>query len=156
MLAVVLTVFAATVVHARDLQGRLGIGYNSQFSNATVANGTPGLSLKYAFTKDIGFEGIGGVSTASPLNLVTAVKFFKNIFYETNLNFYFMLGGGIVAAGSTGFEFQTGFGSEFFIPGIESLGLSMELGASIGNATGSFLVKTIGVSFINAGMHFYF
>ncbi len=144
-------------VEARDMQGRLGLGYNSQFSNAAQTNGVPGISLKYAFTRDIAAEAIAGVATSSPGNSVTAVKFSKNLFYETNLNFYAMLGGGLVSGGSnTGAECQGGFGAEFFIPGIESLGFAMETGASFGNITGSFVLKTIGVSFLNAGIHFYF
>ena len=48
------------------------------------------------------------------------------------------------------------FGVEAFIPGIESLGFSMETGASFNNLSGSYAVQTMGVSFLNAGMHFYF
>jgi hypothetical protein len=148
---------APPLASARDLQGRLGLGYNSEFANATAANGVPGVSIKYGFTRDIATEVIVGVATTNPGNSVTALKFFKNLFYETNLNFYFMLGGGILSASNnSGAEFIGGFGAEFFIPGIESLGFSMETGASFDNLGGSFVLKTLGVSFLNAGMHFYF
>lgn len=141
---------------AKELQGRLGLGYNSQFSNSSATGGVPGISLKYALTRDIAVEAIVGVSTSSPSNSVAAGKFFKNLFFETNLNFYAMAGGGIIGAnGTTGTEFIGGFGAEFFIPGLESLGFSMETGASFGNLDGSFAFKTLGVSFLNAGIHFY-
>lgn len=142
---------------ARDLQGRLGLGYNAEFANFYAPGGVPAVSVKYGLTRDLGIEGVVGISTISPSNSVTALKFFKNIFYETNLNFYFFLGGGIVSAASvSGAEFLSGFGAEFFIPGIESLGLAMELGGSFDNLSGSFALKTLGVSFLNAGIHFYF
>lgn len=145
------------VAEARDLQGRLGLGYNSQFANAALANGVPGISLKYGMSREIALELVAGMSTASPVNSVTALKIFKNIFFETNLNFYWMLGAGLLSGGgNTGASFIGGFGAEFFIPGVESLGLSMETGGSFDNLSGSFAIKTMGVSFLNAGMRFYF
>ena len=143
---------------ARDLQGRLGLGYNAQFANSFVSGRVPGISLKYAATRDIAFEAVVGTSTASPSNSVTGFKLFKNIFMETNLNFYFMAGGAIVsAANHSGTEFLGGFGTEFFIPGLESLGLAFEAGGSLHNLSGnSFSFRTFGVSFIDAGIHFYF
>jgi hypothetical protein len=152
LLATLLLALASPPAQARDLQGRLGLGYNNEWSNSR-----PGVSLKYGMTRDIGAEAIVGVATSSPGNSVFAAKFFKNLFYETNLNFYFMLGGGILSAGGrSGAEFIGGFGAEFFIPGIESLGFSMETGGSFTNISGSFVLQTLGVSFLNAGMHFYF
>mgnify|MGYP001611959920 CR=1 FL=1 len=143
--------------HAREMQGRLGLGYNSQFANSSIGQRVPGVSIKYGFTRDIAFEAVAGISTASPTNTVAGVKLFKNIFYETSLNFYFLLGGAMVSANSiTGAQFISGFGVEFFIPGIESLGFSVETGASLDNVSGSFALKTMGVSFLDAGIHFYF
>src|ERR1041385_157999 len=68
---------------ARDLQGRLGLGYNSEFANFQVPNGVPAISLKYGLTRDFAIEGVLGVSTSSPRNSVVGGKFFKNIFFET-------------------------------------------------------------------------
>lgn len=142
---------------ARDMQGRLGLGYNAEFANFSISGGVPGVSLKYGLTRDIAAEGIIGVATSNPGNSVTAVKFFKNLFFETSLNFYFMLGAGILSGGGrSGAEFLGGFGAELFIPGIESLGLAVEAGASLDNLGGSFVLKTLGVSFLHAGIHFYF
>ncbi len=141
---------------ARDLHGRLGLGYNAEFANSNMAGGVPGISLKYGLSRDFGFELIAGVSTANPTNSVTGVKLLKNLFMETDLNFYFTLGGALVSGGGTsGAQFLGGFGAEFFIPGLESLGFSMETGVGMHNLGGSFVVQTIGVSFVNAGIHFY-
>lgn len=142
---------------ARDLQARLGLGYNAQFANYSAVNGVPGISAKYGLTRDIAIEGILGINTETPTNSVTAIKLFKNLFMETNLNFYILVGGGILSANSRGAaELLGGFGSEFFIPGLESLGFAMEFGGSFNNISGSFTLKTMGMSFLNAGIHFYF
>lgn len=150
-------------VFARDMHGRLGLGYNSQFSNYTQTGGVPGISLKYGLSRSIAIEGVFGLTTSSPKNSVTAIKIFSNILYETNLNFYFLLGGGILgitpsgaSTSETSVEFLAGFGAEFFIPGLESLGFSMETGISLNNVAGSFALKTMGFNFLNAGIHFYF
>lgn len=155
--ALVIAIGAPQQAAARDMQGRLGLGYNAEFANSLVAERTPGISVKYGLTRDIAAEGIIGLSTSSPANTVTGIKFFKNVFYETNLNFYFMLGGAILTANSrSGVEFLTGFGVEFFIPGLESVGFACETGGSVDNVTGSFVLRTLGVSFLDAGIHFYF
>ncbi len=152
------TPLTATRTHARELQGRLGLGYNAEFENARVDGGIPAISLKYGLNREFAIEGVFATTTGSPRNGVSAVKLFKNLFFETNLNFYTFLGGGIVAAsGTSGAQFLGGFGAEFFIPGVESLGFSMETGGTLENLTsGSFALKTMGLSFLNAGMHFYF
>jgi hypothetical protein len=138
---------------ARELQGRLGVGYNSEFAQGAV----PSISLKYALARDLGTELVVGVDTASPTSTVAAVKFSKGLFFETNLNFNAFAGLGMVNAHSnSGVECLAGFGLEFFIPGIESVGFSTDTGVSLGTGSGSFALRTLGVSFLNAGIHFYF
>jgi hypothetical protein len=76
---------------------------------------------------------------------------------ETNLNFNFFVAGGLISAKQvSSAEFLGGFGAEFFIPGIDSLGFGTSIGVSLNNLAGSFAFKTLGLSFINAGVHFYF
>lgn len=145
------------VTYARDLHGRIGLGYNAEFANLQKQNGAPGLSIKYGMTRDIAVEGVLSLATTNPANSATAIKFFKNIFFETNLNFYFMIGGGILnAEKKSGAEILGGFGAEYFIPGVDSLGMSMETGVSFNNISGTYALRTLGFSFLNAGMHFYF
>jgi hypothetical protein len=144
--------------NARDLQGRLGLGYNAQFANQRETNGgVPAISAKYAVTKDIAFEGVLGLATTKPGNSVVGLKFFKNLFFENNLNFYGMLAGALVTANNTsGIDLQGGFGSEFFIPGLESVGISFEVGGELTNLSGSMVFRTMGATFLAAGMRFYF
>ncbi len=159
----ILSLSAASVSHAKDLHGRFGVGYNGQFSNKEATRGVPGVSIKYGFTRDLGASLVFGINSASPVNSVTALKFFQNIFAETNMNFYFTLGGGILStadstglASATSTEFLTALGAEFFIPGLESLGFTIESGVKFTNVTGTFALKTMGMSFLDAGVHFYF
>ena len=93
-----LSLLAPQPCAARELQGRLGLGYNSQFANTTPSERVPGISLKYAFSRDLALEAVFGIATTSPSNTVTGAKLFKNIFLETNLNFYAMLGAPLLSA----------------------------------------------------------
>lgn len=143
-------------VHARDLHGRLGLGYNAQLSASTMSN-VPGVALKYGLTHDIASELIFAVATGTPSTFGIGAKFFKNIFFETNLNFYLMLGLGFSSASSlSGLDILVGPGVEFFIPGLDSVGISFEAGVMASSVTGTFVVKTMGASFLHAGMRFYF
>lgn len=157
LFAVVLSFFSGAA-QARDLQGRLGLGYNAQFANYRESGNTvAAIAAKYAVTKDIAFEGVVGAATTSPGNSVIGLKIFKNLFFENNLNFYMMFAGGLVTAhGNSGVDLQSGFGTEFFIPGLESVGISFEVGGELENLSGSMVFRTMGASFLNAGMRFYF
>lgn len=151
--------------HARDLHGRLGLGYNGQFVNANAGDPAtiggrekvPGISFKFHLTRSVAASAVFGVATTGPTNSVTALKLFYNLFFENNLNFYTMLGAGLLNANTiTGAQFLGGVGIEFFIPGLESLGFAIETGAAFDNLSGGFVVRTMGVSFLDAGVHFYF
>lgn len=156
-LALSAVLLGAQPSQARELTGRLGLGYNGQLANQSASGGVPGVAIKYAISRDLAVEAIAAAATSTPSNSGFGVKFFKNLFFETNLNFYWTLGGAIVTGGgNSGAQFLSGFGTEFFIPGLESLGWSMEVGGSFDNLSGSFALKTMGVSFLNAGMRFYF
>ena len=137
---------------ARDISGRVGIGYVNDY-----ANHTPCFSIKYGMSRDTALQADLGVSTAIPTSYVFGGKFFKNIFLEQNINFYGAFGlAALKSATNPGFEGQGVLGAEFYIPGIESIGFSFEAGASAMNViNNTFIAQTIGFTFINAGMHFY-
>lgn len=142
----------APTLFAKDLAGRLGFGFVNEYSN-----GVPALSVKYGLAKDIQVGGALGFTTTNPSDVLFAGKFYKNIFYETNLNFYSAAALAYLKKGdNSGIEILGVLGAEFFIPGVDSLGLSFEAGVSGSNITNTFVLKTIGYTFINAGMHFYF
>lgn len=144
---------------SKELFGRIGLGYNAQFAQTSTTNGVPGISIKYGINPRTMIEAIGGFYSGTGGTGVAALKFMQTLHSESYANFYFVFGGGFVSAASkSGTEFLGGFGGEFFIPGVDSIGISFEAGLDIENVTsasGSMVVKTFGASFLNAGMHFY-
>ena len=145
---------------AKEQVGRIGLGYNAQFANTTLTNGVPAISVKYGVAPRAMIEAVGGFYSGSDGSGVAALKYMQTIHAESYANFYYLFGGGYVSANHrNGTEFIGGLGGEFFIPGVDSVGLSFESGMSFESLTstsGSFVLKTFGISFINAGMHFYF
>jgi hypothetical protein len=134
----------------------LGVGFNNEFSNSTSSRQIPALSAKYGLSKDFHVNGIFGFNTLSPAGFTLGAKIFKNIFYETYLNFYGAVGLAYLKNERSGIEMIGVLGAEFFIPGVDSLGFLFEFGASASNVTGTFGLKTLGATFLTAGMHFYF
>jgi hypothetical protein len=158
----VLTFFcmAPSWAQARELLGRTGLGYNSQFASSSQSNGVPGISIKYGLAPRSAIEMIAGFYSGTGGTGVAALKYSQTIRSDNYANFYFPLGIGYVSANHTsGIEIIGGLGAEFFIPGVDNVGISFESGLSAENLTsssGSFVLKTFGVSFVNAGMHYYF
>ena len=146
--------------YSKELYGRIGLGYNAQFANTFLTNGVPAISAKYGLLPRTTIELIGGFYSGYSGSGVAAFKLMQIIHPESYLNFYYLIGAGTVSANSkNGTEYLGGLGTEFFIPGIESVGFSFETGLSyesLTSSSGSFVLKTFGLSFINAGMHFYF
>jgi hypothetical protein len=136
---------------ARDITGRVGFGFVNNYSNQL-----PSLSLKYGFSRYTAFSFDLGIDSSVPTRYTFGSKFFRNLFMEPNLNFYFGFGAAALKQAIAGFELQAVLGTEIFIPGIESLGLSFEAGISSSNVNGSFHTNTIGYTFLHAGARFYF
>ena len=155
-----LLLFSAVPAEAKELLGRVGLGYNAQFANTSMTNGAPGVSMKYGIAPRAAVELVAGFYSGSGGSGVAAAKYMQTIRPESYANFYFLCGGGYVyASGRNGVELLGGLGSEFFIPGVDNVGISFEAGMSaetLTSSSGSFVLKTFGVSFLNAGMHYYF
>ena len=143
-------------VQAKDLTGRLGLGFNNEYSNSSWDRPVPALSAKYALSKDLHIQADVGFYTQEPSVITLGGKVYKNIFYETNLNFYGAGAFAYLKNVKSGIEVLGLLGAEFFIPGLESLGILFEAGVSGCNLSGDFHLKTVGFTFLNAGMHFYF
>ena len=161
ILLLVITSFThSSTAQSKELFGRIGLGYNAQFAQTSTSNGVPGISIKYGLNPRTMIEAVGGFYSGTGGTGVAALKFMQTIHAENYINFYFLFGGGLVSAASkSGVELLAGFGTEFFIPGVDSVGISFEGGLdaeSLSSASGSMVLKTFGASFLNAGMHFYF
>ncbi len=158
--AAFLAVFFSFTAHAapgdeKNLKGRLGIGFTNQI--ATTADSTiPALSAKYYLSKGMAVSLGTGFDTRNPSTLALGAKLYQNLFLESNLIFY--AGGGLAYVNRSGSRFQGSLflGAEFFLPQVPSLGLSFETGVRGDSTSGNFEIRTIGDSFLTAGMHFYF
>ncbi len=154
------TLSTTSIAQAKDLFGRLGIGYNAQFTSTAVTNGAPAISIKYGIAPRSMIELVAGYYSGTNGSGVAALKYMQDIHSESYANFYSLFGlGHVTVAEKSGTEILAGLGSEFFIPGVDRVGFTFETGLSaedISSGSGSFVLKTFGVSFIHAGMHFYF
>jgi hypothetical protein len=151
--------FGSPPAEGKELFGRMGLGYNAQFASTQPTDGIPGISLKYGLAPGDAIELIAGFYSGSSGSGVFAGKFMHTLLPGSYANLYFLAGAGYVQKKRSGFEFLGGVGAEFFIPGVDSVGISFETGMSAENVTpetSSFVLKTFGASFLNAGMHYYF
>lgn len=159
ILFTILVLVGSNSAHSKELFGRIGLGYNAQFAQTTTTNGVPALSIKYGLNPRTMLEAVAGYYSGTGGTGVAALKFMQTLHSESYANFYFVFGGGLVSTVlKSGTEFLGGFGAEFFIPGVESVGISFEGGLdfeNVSSTSGSMVLKTFGASFINAGMHFY-
>lgn len=166
MISVLKVVFTAILLFstqsfAKDLTNRLGIGYADQLSVDA-----PSLSARYYPSPEIGFSVDLGIQTGdddSAFGLL--VKVYRIIFPEDNLNFYMGGGAGLVSEkistvdsgrNNSGFELMAVAGVEFFVPGIDSIGVSFEGGVAVTSIRSDTEFRTIGHSPLKAGMVFYF
>ncbi|MBT7609331.1 MAG: hypothetical protein HN576_06220 [Bacteriovoracaceae bacterium] len=155
-LLVIFVAFSITgLTHATDRRGRLGAGMSSQ-----LQTGQPSISFKLQKSKSFALGGVFGVnSNEQSGGLGGAIKLYRNIFDEPQLNFY---ASGLVgfiskktsSVSQSGFQVDLTLGSEFSFRGLGSLGFSFEFGLSL-NKIDSFVVETVGNNFIIAGIHFY-
>ena len=138
-----------------DRRGRLGAGMSSQLKNSI-----PAISFKLQKTKTFAIGGVFGFnSDGNNGGMGGAIKLYRNIFEEPQLNFY---ASGLVgfinkkssSVTKSGFQVDLTLGTEFSFRGLGSLGLSFEFGLSM-NKLDSFVVETVGDSFVIAGAHFY-
>lgn len=154
MISVLLVTIPST---AKDLTSRLGIGYSDQFSESL-----PSVGIKYWPDAKLGFGAALGIDTEKDNSRFGFMaRLYRVIFTEENLNFYMGTGGGVLSieeAGDTdsGFEITGFFGSEFFLPGLENLGITFEAGVGVTSVSSEVRFRTFGDSPIRAGMTFYF
>lgn len=146
---------------AKDLTSRLGIGYR----NSLVTMNLPSVATIYYPSSDIGVIGSLGVDTDdnnSKFGFMGGVR--RIIFKEEHMNFF--MGGHLALVNQeqtiagvnnkdSGFEIAAVAGGEFFLQGLDSLGFNFETGMGISNIR-KVRFRTLGDSFLNAGMIFYF
>lgn len=121
----------------------------------------PSIATHYYPNSGTGITGALGIDTQennSKFGIQLGLR--KRIFEEENLNFY--MGGNfslltqeLGATKQSGYELGALVASEFFLAGLENLGLNFEAGIAVSNLD-KVRFRTLGHSFLNAGMIFYF
>ncbi len=159
-LLVFVAIVPSTVVYAKDLANRLGVGIKNNNSMDL-----PALATVYYPNADVAFTGSLGVDTQEDNSKFAANAGIRKIlFREDHLNFYYGGQVGLVnmetptATGSnkeSGFEMNVVFGAEFFFAGLDSLGFSFEGGFGL-SSLDSTRFRTIGDHPLKAGLIFYF
>jgi hypothetical protein len=150
--ATAILLILSTKSYAYSLIGRTGIGFSNQLKGDIST-----LSFKMQKSRDFAYGAIAGIKANDEVtDYGLGAKFYKNIFDEPHLNFY---AAGMAALlqvnDQSGFQIDGTLGSEFHLPGIESLGFSFEFGISLNKLNSSTNVETVGYNFFNAAIHFY-
>ena len=153
---------------AKDLRGRFAVGFTNQLSPMTSA------SVKFTFpakqpTVNIQLQGIAGMALyrarSSNDQFFAGFRMLFCFIAEDNLNVYAGVGAGYAgfSDGSRAVRGQPAVGLEFFLFGLENLGISAEFGVNIdvGVSPSSGVDVTTGVgpdasSFGAVGLHYYF
>ncbi|MDH4467144.1 MAG: hypothetical protein QE271_03730 [Bacteriovoracaceae bacterium] len=135
-------------VFAINLMGRLGLGATSQ-----LANGITGLSFKVQNQRESAWGGVLGLnSNSDSTDFGVGPKFYRLLFDEPHLNFYASLFAAYLRKNDlSGHQIDGTMGSEFHIPGIESVGISLEGGLSWNKVKATTSIETMAV----ASIHFY-
>ena len=142
-----------------DLSDRLGVGYMRPFTMDLSS-----MAVRYYPQKDVGVTVALGVDTRKKASKFAFLgKAHKVLFTEANMNFYTGGGLGIISRESlsgksndSGFELTGFVGGEFFLDGLESLGLIFETGVGVTSISSQVQFRTFGYSPIQAGFIFYF
>ncbi|MBJ95670.1 MAG: hypothetical protein CMP23_14500 [Rickettsiales bacterium] len=169
---------------ARDLRGRFALGFNNNFSSFSSISAKVGLPTSKP-TLNVQIQALIGFSIATLVEGAQSQapgsdQFFAGgrvllpMLAEDNLNIYCAIGAGYVrqraitaterqddpsvAVTHTGnvFRAQGALGVEFFLFGLENLGLSAELGIRVDADPGFVAVQTTAGGAASVGIHYYF
>ena len=182
IVSVFAVVVSGSVAMAKDLTGKIGLGFNGQLSvggwNGTdiTSYDLPAISVKYGIDNKMGIEGFlgyasfeqetGGVPDAEVSYTILGGKFFYNVIMEKNANFY--IGGGLaLLTGEMGNADVSGTGlmgyagTEFFFTDLPNLGFLFEIGLGISKMsidpdTDINSTGFYGGLFHQIGIHYYF
>jgi hypothetical protein len=146
----------STSSFAMSLLGRLGIGTTNQ-----VVTGIDALSIKLQRNRSTALSGLFGLNNSSDSsNYAIGAKVYRLIYDEPQLNFYSSLAAIMFTYqndGNTesGYQVDGGFGTEFSLQGLESIGFSFEFGIGLNKYNGGSNIQTYGHHIVTSAVHFY-
>jgi len=141
---------------AKDLRKRVGVGLDNQFghvSSFSVKAGvpTPDPAINVQAQATFGFSVLDGAADDWWLG----GRVLYGVVAEDNMNLYAAAGAGWRVAGQDkSLRLYPAVGGEFFLFGLENLGLSAEVGVGIDLGTGAD-IYSVG-SAAGMGVHYYF
>ena len=150
---------SSTGLFAKDLNGRVGLGFNSQLS----PNGINSASIKVWTTSDVCLQPIVGFQFTDDVNEIDiGGKLLYKIKDEKSINVY--TGGGIgvaivdpdVGDSETAFSIGAILGVEYFFSGLPNLGFSSEIEFLVFDYLENTTVGLDADTFLTAGIHYYF
>lgn len=158
-----LTMLLATA-DAKDLNGRLGVGFNQSIGFTQSSATVTALSVRYGIptgTPTINFQieanaGLDYSSTGTRANGGLRLQY--GVVAEDNLNLYLGAGVGYLfdnyTPGASAVRVQPSLEAEFFPFGLENLGFTAGVGVNVDIGSG-VRIGTVGGA-PNVGMHYYF
>ncbi len=140
---------------AKDMTHRLGIGVSQ--SSYGIAQLTVNYYPSYQYTW-VGHLAIDTIDTNSYFIIGGELR--RHLFFEDQLNFFIAakmdaISSKVNQIQESGFSVATLFGAEYFLTGLDNLGLQLEAGLEMSSLGGSRF-KTVGGNLLQAGMIFYF
>lgn len=162
-LPIVFYLFCAALVtvpnkaFSMNLSGRLGLGLSNQ-----VATGIDTLSFKLQRNRASAIGALLGLDSSSDQsNYALGLKGYRVIYDEPQLNFYSALSAIAFTFQDdednteSGYQLEAGFGTEFSLQGLDSIGFSFEFGIGVIKEQGAAAVRTIGHNVLSSAVHFY-
>lgn len=147
---------------AKDLRNRFGIGFDSQLGEI------PAASVKYTFPAsdkaiNIAVEALAGLKmpATGDTGVLAGGRFLYTVLAEDQMNLFVGLGGFYVGSNTLdgqfqGFRGQTLLGAEFFLYGLDNLGLTLQVGVNVDLGDEVPGVSTTASSLGGLGLHYYF
>lgn len=142
---------------AKDLSGRVGVGFNHNFGDHSA------ISVRYALplgdpALQVQVEGFGGLALNNGNTgwFIAGGRALGAVVVEDNMNLYLAAGAGYMTDGTqntSALRLQPSMGAEFFLFGLENLGFMTEWGVNVdlGSVTGVSTAANAGV-----GVHYWF
>ncbi len=140
----------------KDLQGRLGVGFQAGLDDSAALTVRYGLPVGAPPTNVL-IEAQAGVALRGTIDdsWTVGARLLYAVVAEDNLNLYAAVGGSWVSTGGTGrFRLQPALAAEWFGFGLENLGLSAQWGLALDFGDGVD-VRTFGGG-PGLGLHYYF
>lgn len=140
---------------AKDLRGRLGVGFNNQFGQLSALSVRYGLPMPDPVI-NVQVEGAFGFAQVDGQDgsYFGGGRLLYGVVAEDNMNVYLGGGAGMLTDGSyQALRMQATMGAQFFLFGLENLGFLTEWGVDVdvGDVSGAATTASMGV-----GAHYWF